>query len=59
MVSNKSYYDNEQLMTSLTGILWKCSKIELSLKQFEKLGAIPVLTQLLESTSLQVYIFLT
>lgn len=55
MASNKSYHEDEALMTSLTGILWKCSKTDLAVKQLEKLVAVPVFTQLLESPSLQVF----
>ncbi|GFQ98932.1 armadillo repeat-containing protein 4 [Trichonephila clavata] len=49
-----SYNENEDLMISLSGIIWKCSQIKICVQQFEVLNVMPVFTQLLENQPVQV-----
>lgn len=51
LVSNQI---NEALLISISGIIWKCSKTQICLQQFETLNVMPVLTQLLQNQPVQV-----
>ncbi|XP_035232504.1 armadillo repeat-containing protein gudu-like, partial [Stegodyphus dumicola] len=54
ILSNKSHHKNEALMTLISGIIWKCSKTHIYIKQLETLGVMPVFIQLLENQPVQI-----
>nr|XP_015916047.1 armadillo repeat-containing protein gudu-like [Parasteatoda tepidariorum] len=54
LISNVEFHENEAFMTSITGIIWKCSKAPICIRQFEVLGVIPVFNQILLNQPVQV-----